>query len=328
MKLLFWSFVHMLYWCVEPFIRIFHKLFLIKEITSKTGEVHFKRWRLLQTPWFGIYIHHILKSDEDKHAHSHPWNFTGLILKGGYTEMVYKSCFAYEEYDRECWSWYSHKAEEFHKIELWEPVWTLVFVGKRQPTWHYLTEDGVVDHETYREYKRAGLYEPVISAIVNFYNHEGVDGAGRTLGYILERSDEWLENCHDWVQWVFPLKVPSQFNDHAPLLTDADIRVLKSNPYIFFAAERMLEFMGIGVSYDDSRPEYFFYLADNFPKQAYTWLGFNHNALRITRFLRSISLLGHQNLAAQLLDFMKLVGKERRWNISQNTINYWEEAIV
>ncbi len=41
--------------------------FLVKEIKSKAGELHFRRWRLLQLPFFAIYIHGIYKSDEDLH---------------------------------------------------------------------------------------------------------------------------------------------------------------------------------------------------------------------------------------------------------------------
>lgn len=51
---------------------IIRKFFLVKEIISKEGEVHFRRYRLLATPWFNIYIHNIRRSDEDIHMHDHP----------------------------------------------------------------------------------------------------------------------------------------------------------------------------------------------------------------------------------------------------------------
>lgn len=69
-------------------IKIIRFLFLVKEIKSRYGHVHFRRYRLLSTPWFSIYIHHILKSDEDKDPHDHPFNFSSLILSGAYQEMV------------------------------------------------------------------------------------------------------------------------------------------------------------------------------------------------------------------------------------------------
>jgi hypothetical protein len=35
-----------------------------------------------------IRIHHILRSDEDRHLHDHPWPSTSVILKGGYWEIM------------------------------------------------------------------------------------------------------------------------------------------------------------------------------------------------------------------------------------------------
>tara|TARA_Y100000768_G_scaffold387958_2_gene381184 strand:- start:131 stop:817 length:687 start_codon:yes stop_codon:yes gene_type:complete len=35
---------------------------------------------------FNVFIHKILKSDDDKDLHDHPWNFFHLILSGGYWE--------------------------------------------------------------------------------------------------------------------------------------------------------------------------------------------------------------------------------------------------
>jgi hypothetical protein len=126
-------------------------LFLIKEIRSKSGEVHFRRWRLLSTPWFNIYIHNILKSDADTDAHDHPWNFTSIILKGSYQEYnelgelspIYK-----------CGSIHSLKTTEFHRLKLIKSATTLAITGKRKhDPWGYMTEGGWVDFKTYRQNK-------------------------------------------------------------------------------------------------------------------------------------------------------------------------------
>jgi hypothetical protein len=34
-------------------------------------------------------IHEILRSDADRHLHDHPWSYTTIILKGGYTEVTH-----------------------------------------------------------------------------------------------------------------------------------------------------------------------------------------------------------------------------------------------
>jgi hypothetical protein len=54
----------------------------------KTGDSPYLiRYRLLKTPWFGIYLHHILRSDLDRCLHDHPFCFWSLVLWGRYTEF-------------------------------------------------------------------------------------------------------------------------------------------------------------------------------------------------------------------------------------------------
>ena len=55
--------------------------------------------------------------------------------------------------------------------------------------------------------------------ILDFYRSTGTDHRGRTLSQIPQKSDRWLEETHDYIQWLFPLYVRSKFNPHAPLLT-------------------------------------------------------------------------------------------------------------
>jgi hypothetical protein len=47
---------------------------------------YMRRW-IFQTPWGTIHLHHILRSDGDRAFHDHPWNFTSILLSGGYTEL-------------------------------------------------------------------------------------------------------------------------------------------------------------------------------------------------------------------------------------------------
>lgn len=136
-------------------MRLIRWLLLTKEIVSKTGELHFRRWRLLQTPLFGLYVHNILKSDEDKDPHDHPWWFVTLVLAGGYFEdrvSIYGDAKSHHVHDR--WSVASCRTTEFHKIRLMGPTWTLVLTGPRiHDLWGYLTPLGWVDHKTYRRKK-------------------------------------------------------------------------------------------------------------------------------------------------------------------------------
>lgn len=46
------------------------------------------RWRVVQTPWFGIYVHRFDGPDPRPTLHDHPWNFQSLVLVGGYVEAT------------------------------------------------------------------------------------------------------------------------------------------------------------------------------------------------------------------------------------------------
>jgi hypothetical protein len=148
------------------FWKLIYTLFVVKEIWSKEGVLHFRRFRLIATPWFNIYLHNILKSDEDAHPHDHPWHFYSLILWGGYSEAWLG---AYEDWKfwegrplrvskRTPGSLVYHHAKDFHKITLLkDSAWTLVFTfGKRRPSWGYQTPQGWIDFKAYRDLKNEG----------------------------------------------------------------------------------------------------------------------------------------------------------------------------
>lgn len=148
-------------------IRAIRFLFLVKEIISKEGSVHFRRYRLLSTPWFNLYIHHILKSDMEIDPHDHPWNFHSLILKGSYTEMAwfppaFERLFMKSFYPGDI---IKHKAEDAHRIALrTRDVWTLVFTYGKKQEWGFRTKEGWVDHLTYRQIKNQkneSRYQPI-----------------------------------------------------------------------------------------------------------------------------------------------------------------------
>lgn len=137
---------------------LIRKLFLVKEIKSRTGVVHFRRYRLLSTPWLRIYIHKICQSDQDKHMHDHPWSFFSFLLWGSYQEW---SAFApnwnsVKEQVFPAYSLVRHHRTDAHRIRLLTPhVWSFVVAWGKTYPWGYQTEHGWMDHERYREWKNA-----------------------------------------------------------------------------------------------------------------------------------------------------------------------------
>jgi len=139
------------------FYRIIRYLFLVKEIVSKVGAVHFRRYRLIRTPWFALYIHQILRSDMDSALHDHPFDFSSLILKGSYLEQ---SMYPSDTNTIYCNEFFpgdvvKHKGEELHKLTLTsKSVWTLVLTSGNYRDWGYHTCRGWVNHRKFRQMKR------------------------------------------------------------------------------------------------------------------------------------------------------------------------------
>lgn len=142
--------------------------FLIKEIKSKTGELHFRRYRLFSCSLFSIFIHRIYKSDEDLHPHSHPWNFLTVILWGGYKEKLWTEFFPegdafkywpyhffrIKEATRGLFSVAYRKWDQYHNFELIKTTTTLVITGRRiDDDWGYLVDGTHIQHKDYRNRK-------------------------------------------------------------------------------------------------------------------------------------------------------------------------------
>lgn len=123
----------------------------VKEIRSRSGDLHFKRFAIIEIKnLFALYIHKIYIHDKDEHLHNHPWNFAGVVLSGAYEEKTVEGI----NYK---WPWTFYKGDRkfFHKINrmLSEPVTTLFFVWGKYQEWGYDTPNGFVDSITYRENK-------------------------------------------------------------------------------------------------------------------------------------------------------------------------------
>jgi hypothetical protein len=100
---------------------------------------------------------------------------------------------------------------------------------------------------------------------------------------------------HDYIQWVFPTRRPSGVNADAPLVTRATAETFASDPALRdslrHALDRLLVFYGLRrqasdggrIEIDDAR----------FQTRAPVWLHRgNHNHLRLTRVMQSLSELG------------------------------------
>lgn len=124
---------------------------IIKEIKSKTGELHFRRFAIFHIFNFcSLFVHFIYKEDKDKYLHNHPWNYVGLVLKGSYTEETELGT---RQAKLGTVSFGNRKF--FHKILKINdgPVVTLFFVYGKYIDWGYKSENGFVESKDYRKSK-------------------------------------------------------------------------------------------------------------------------------------------------------------------------------
>ncbi len=99
------------------------------------------RW-VIETPFGALRLHHILRSDEARGLHDHPWSFWTFLLTGGYTEVTRPAGGLERCQDCRRFSFRFVPAETAHRLILTRPVWTLVLTGPKVRDWGFII-DGV-----------------------------------------------------------------------------------------------------------------------------------------------------------------------------------------
>jgi hypothetical protein len=169
------------------------------------------------------------------------------------------------------------------------------------------------------------------SRLLEFYRGNGRDHRGRLLSHILGFHFDELERHHDYIQWLFPLPEPSGANASAPLLTHDDIAAFTSDPGLGKALlksfDLMLEFYGLERAGQDGALE--IRRASHFDERRRQWLmRGNHNFLRISRILQSLSLLGCSRAAAAFLECLEAIYAENPDTVGATTVGYWRRAVL
>jgi hypothetical protein len=169
------------------------------------------------------------------------------------------------------------------------------------------------------------------SSLVAFYRGDGRDHRGRLLSHIHQYSFDDLERHHDYIQWLFPLPEPSGANPWAPLLTEEDAAAFQGDESLRASLLRsfqlMLQFYGLELEAGADHVE--IRRAAGFDDRRRIWLTpGNHNFLRLTRILRSLSLLGEGRHAAALLKCLDAIYADEARIIGTTTMGYWRGAVV
>ncbi len=105
---------------------------------------YLRRWWLIpRTRFFNVYLHHFLRSDDDRALHDHPWWNLSILLHGQYVEHTISAGGVNVRTPRCAGQWKFRRAAAAHRIELVDgPCWTLFVTGPRLREWGFHCPQG------------------------------------------------------------------------------------------------------------------------------------------------------------------------------------------
>ena len=146
-------------------------------------------------------------------------------------------------------------------------------------------------------------------ALTGFLDGSTPDSRGRYITEIYSLSDQEIENTHDFIQWVFPLREASRAVFNAPVLSEHDVQDIRDNEMAQENLSRSSDW----------------YLG--FLKRNKHWMTkYDHNHLRITRAIKSIRLLvGDQEADKFRTQIFEILG-DTKSNIDLKAVSFWMDA--
>jgi hypothetical protein len=108
-------------------------------IVGGADDPYLRRWWLIpRNRWCNVYLHHFLRSDDDRALHDHPWINCSILLRGLYREHTPAGSHIRARGDV-----VFRLPTSAHRIELSDgPVWTLFLTGPRVREWGFLCPQG------------------------------------------------------------------------------------------------------------------------------------------------------------------------------------------
>jgi hypothetical protein len=126
-------------------------------VIGGAADPYLRRWYLIpRNPLCNVYLHEILRDDDDRALHDHPWVNFSWILKGSYVEVLFASSpAAGQALPRQFYrlrrrgSWVGRRATTAHRLMLSRdqrgrplPCWSLFLTGPRLRSWGFWCANG------------------------------------------------------------------------------------------------------------------------------------------------------------------------------------------
>lgn len=112
----------------------------VRVIHNDCGEPYMVRLTFLDNRFFSLKLHIILRSDDDRALHDHPWWFVTWILVNGYIEHTEHGVFVRKPEQK-----LFRPAKFAHRVEIKNPAVSLVLTGPRSREWGFFTKAGWVE---------------------------------------------------------------------------------------------------------------------------------------------------------------------------------------
>lgn len=146
-------------------------------------------------------------------------------------------------------------------------------------------------------------------SLLEFLEGKSTDNFERMIHDVWNFNDQQIERTHNFIQWLFPLAVPSASVPGAPVLTKDDIAAIRASDTAQDKICKSAEWYGSFLERND------------FWKKPH-----DHNHLRITRVIRSLRLLVDEDEAdAFRIEIYSLLGNDLSL-IPKKTRQFWDEA--
>ena len=162
------------------------------------------------------------------------------------------------------------------------------------------------------------------SKVIGFLKGESTDARGKYISQYWDATDEELEKDHAYIQWLFPLDTPSEYNPDAPVITKEDMKAMQEDSDVkrnmVTSFTRMAEFYGFYMTDGKLVPTFGYRICR--PSWLTPW---NHNFKRITRIIRSLRIAGLSDVSELFYKKMEEIAKEHPRTVGKST-EYWRAA--
>lgn len=122
------------------------------------ADPYMRRWWLIpRNRWFNIYLHHFMRSDDDRALHDHPWWNFSILLRGRYVEHSISAGGINRKVERRAGQMKFRGAKAAHRIELIDgPCWTVFVTGPVLRSWGFHCRRGWVHWKQFTKPEKPG----------------------------------------------------------------------------------------------------------------------------------------------------------------------------